>query len=105
MVELGADDEQLDFPIVYTSAVDGYARYEFDDGNDGHAARCSTRSSAKVPAPDVDVDGPVAMQVCTIDYSSFVGRIGIGRVFSGTHPQRRAHPRRQERRQPLPGRR
>jgi GTP-binding protein len=83
MVELGADDEQLDFPVVYTSAVDGYARLEFDDGNMDMLPLLDTIID-RVPAPDVDIDGPVAMQVCTIDYSSFVGRIGIGRVFSGT---------------------
>ena len=83
MVDLGANDEQLDFPIVYTSAVGGYARYEFDDGNMDMIPLLET-IVAKVPVPDVDIDGPVAMQVCTIDYSSFVGRIGIGRIFSGT---------------------
>jgi GTP-binding protein len=83
MIDLGADDEQLDFPILYTSAVDGYARYEFDDGNMDMIPLLDTIIS-KVPAPDVDTDGPVAMQVCTIDYSNFVGRIGIGRIFSGT---------------------
>src|SRR5450759_1442202 len=83
MVELGANDDQLDFPIVYTSAVDGYARKEFDDGNMDMIPLLET-IVAKVPVPDVDINGPVAMQVCTIDYSSFVGRIGIGRVFSGT---------------------
>ena len=83
MVDLGANDEQLDFPIVYTSAVGGYARYEFDDGNMDMIPLLET-IVAKVPVPDVDIDGPVAMQVCTIDYSSFVGRIGIGRIYSGT---------------------
>ena len=83
MVELGADDEQLDFPIVYTSAVQGYARTEPDDGNMDMLPLLDAIID-HVPAPDCDPDGPVAMQVCTIDYSSFVGRIGIGRVFSGT---------------------
>ncbi len=83
MVELGADDDQLDFPVVYTSAVDGYARVEHDDGNMDMLPLLDAIID-HVPAPDCDPDGPVAMQVCTIDYSSFVGRIGIGRVFSGT---------------------
>jgi GTP-binding protein len=83
MVELGADDEQLDFPVIYTSAVDGYARYEVEDGNMDMAPLLDAIID-HVPAPDCDAAGPVAMQVCTIDYSSFVGRIGIGRVFSGT---------------------
>ena len=83
MLELGANDYQLDFPVVYTSAVNGYARYEPDDGNMDMAPLLDSIIKY-IPAPDVDTEGPVAMQVCTIDYSSFVGRIGIGRVFSGT---------------------
>lgn len=83
MVELGADDSQLDFPVIYTSAVDGYARNEVDDGNMDMTPLLDAIID-HVPAPDCDPDGPVAMQVCTIDYSSFVGRIGIGRIFSGT---------------------
>lgn len=83
MVELGADDEQLDFPIIYTSAVNGYARLEPDDGNMDMVPLLDA-IVAHVPAPDVDPDGPVAMQVCTIDHSEYVGRIGIGRLFSGT---------------------
>lgn len=83
MLELGANDYQLDFPVVYTSAVNGYARYEPDDDNMDMTPLLDS-IIANIPAPDVDTEGPVAMQVCTIDYSSFVGRIGIGRVFSGT---------------------
>ena len=83
MVDLGANDWQLDFPIVYTSAVGGYARLEPDDDNADMLPLLDAIVD-HIPSPDVDVDGPVAMQVCTIDYSSFVGRIGIGRVFSGT---------------------
>jgi GTP-binding protein len=83
MVELGADDLQLDFPIIYTSAVNGYARLEPDDGNMDMAPLLDAIVE-HVPAPDVDPDGPVAMQVCTIDHSEYVGRIGIGRIFSGT---------------------
>jgi GTP-binding protein len=83
MLDLGANDAQLDFPIVYTSAVDGYARYEPDDDNMDMTPLLDSIIE-NIPAPDVDVNGPVAMQVCTIDYSNFVGRIGIGRVFSGT---------------------
>ena len=83
MVDLGADDSQLDFPVVYTSAVNGYARREPDDGNMDMTPLLDAIIE-HIPAPDCDPEGPVAMQVCTIDYSSFVGRIGIGRVFSGT---------------------
>ncbi|TDB36812.1 MAG: translational GTPase TypA [Actinobacteria bacterium] len=83
MVDLGANDDQLDFPVVYTSAVNGYARLEPDADNDDMTPLLDAILE-HIPTPDVDIDGPVAMQVCTIDYSSFVGRIGIGRIFSGT---------------------
>ena len=83
MVDLGANDSQLDFPVVYTSAVNGYARNEPDDGNADMLPLLDAIID-HIPAPDCDPEGPVAMQVCTIDYSSFVGRIGIGRIFSGT---------------------
>jgi GTP-binding protein len=83
MVDLGADDSQLDFPIIYTSAVNGYARLEPDDGNMDMSPLLDAIVE-HVPCPDVDPDGPVAMQVCTIDHSDYVGRIGIGRIFSGT---------------------
>ena len=83
MLELGANDEQLDFPVIYTSAVNGYARTEPDDDNMDMLPLLDAIIE-HIPAPDVDAEGPVAMQVCTIDYSNFVGRIGIGRIFSGT---------------------
>ena len=83
MMELGADDEQLDFPVIYASGVNGYARYEADDDNMDMVPLLDTIVK-EIPAPDVDVDGPVALQVCTVDHSSFVGRIGVGRLHSGT---------------------
>ncbi|MRS11880.1 MAG: translational GTPase TypA [Actinobacteria bacterium] len=83
MLDLGADDEQLDFPIIYTSAVNGYARLEPNDDNTDMDVLLDAIVE-HVPSPDVDPNGPVAMQVCTIDHSEYVGRIGIGRLFSGT---------------------
>ncbi len=83
MVELGATDEQLDFPVVYASAVNGYARLAPDDGNMDMVPLLDTILS-EIPAPEVDVDGPVALQVCTVDHSSYEGRIGVGRLVSGT---------------------
>lgn len=83
MVELGATDEQLDFPVVYASAVNGYARLTPDDGNMDMVPLLDTVVS-EIPAPDVDIDGPVALQVCTVDHSSYEGRIGVGRLVSGT---------------------
>lgn len=83
MVELGASDEQLDFPIIYASAYNGYARYEPGDDNMNMVPLLET-IVAEVPAPDCEPNGPVALQICTVDHSSFVGRIGVGRLFSGT---------------------
>ncbi|WP_165052703.1 MULTISPECIES: translational GTPase TypA [unclassified Adlercreutzia] len=83
MVELGASDEQLDFPVVYASAVNGYARLEPGDGNMDMVPLLDMILK-EIPAPDVDADGPVALQVCTVDHSSYEGRIGVGRLHSGT---------------------
>lgn len=83
MVELRASDEQLDFPVVYASAVNGYARLDPDDGNMDMVPLLDTILD-EIPAPDVDIDGPVALQICTVDHSSYEGRIGVGRLSSGT---------------------
>ena len=83
MMELGASDEQLDFPIVYASAVNGYARYEYDDDNMDMIPLLDSILK-EIPCPDVDLDGPVALQICTVDHSSYEGRIGVGRLHSGT---------------------
>ncbi len=83
MVELGASDEQLDFPVVYASAVNGYARLDPADGNMDMVPLLDT-ILAEIPAPEVDPDGPLALQVCTVDHSSYEGRIGVGRLHSGT---------------------
>lgn len=82
MVELGASDEQLDFPVVYASAVNGYARFAPEDDNMDMVPLLDTIIS-EVPAPEVDPDGPLAMQICTVDHSSYEGRIGVGRLHSG----------------------
>jgi GTP-binding protein len=83
MVELEASDEQLDFPVVYASAMNGYSRYEPDDGNMDMYPLLDTILK-EIPAPDVDADDAIALQVCTVDHSSFVGRIGVGRLSSGS---------------------
>ena len=86
MMDLGADDDQLEFAmehVVYASAVNGFARLDPDDGGQDMYPLLDMIVE-ELPAPDVDVDGPLAMQCVTIDHSSYVGRIGIGRVFSGT---------------------
>ena len=83
MMELGATDEQLDFQTVYTSAVNGFARLDPDDGNMDMIPLLDSILKY-LPAPDVDPDGPVAMQIYTVDHSDYVGRIGTGRLFSGS---------------------
>lgn len=86
MMDLGATDEQLEFAmehVIYASAVNGFARYNMADTNDDMFPLLDMIVDA-LPAPEVDPDGPLAMQCVTIDHSSYVGRIGIGRVYSGT---------------------
>jgi GTP-binding protein len=83
MVELDASDEQLDFPVIYASAVNRYARYEVDDGNMNMLPLLDSILE-NIPAPEADPDAPMSMQVCTVDHSNFVGRIGIGRLYSGS---------------------
>lgn len=82
MVELGATDEQLDFPVIYASAVNGYARYDYADDNADMIPLLDTILK-EIPAPDVDLDAPLALQICTVDHSSYEGRIGVGRLHSG----------------------
>ncbi|MEF2856292.1 MAG: translational GTPase TypA [Collinsella intestinalis] len=86
MADLGATDEQLEFAmehVVYCSGVNGYARLDPEDGNMDMYPLLDMIVN-DLPAPEVDGDGPLAMQCVTIDHSNFVGRIGIGRVYSGT---------------------
>lgn len=83
MVDLGASDAQLDFPVVYASAINGFARYDLEDTNMDMIPLLDTILK-EVPAPEVEPDGPIALQLCTIDHSSFVGRIGVGRLTSGS---------------------
>ena len=79
MCELEASDEQLDFPVVFTSAMAGYARFEPEDSNMNMIPLLETILK-EVPAPECQPDGPVALQICTVDH----GRIGVGRLHSGT---------------------
>lgn len=81
-ISLSASDTQLDFPVVYTSALNGYARLELEDTNQDMTPLFETIVSS-VPAPKVDPDGPFQMQISTLDYSSYVGMIGIGRITRG----------------------
>ena len=79
---LGATDEQLDFPIIYASALNGFAKLELEDESDNMNPLLETIVN-KVPPPEVDENGPFQMQISSLDYSSYVGTIGIGRVTRG----------------------
>jgi GTP-binding protein len=79
---LGATDEQLDFPIVYASAFHGYATLDLDKPSSDMTPLFETIIK-QVPPPDVDIEGPFQMQISSLDYSSYVGTIGIGRVTRG----------------------
>ncbi|MEJ2609196.1 MAG: translational GTPase TypA [Candidatus Thiodiazotropha sp.] len=80
---LGASDEQLDFPIIYTSAVGGYAGYE-SDVTEGDMTSLYKTILDYCPAPDVNLDGPFKMQISNLDYNSYVGAIAVGRVTRGS---------------------
>ncbi len=80
--KLGATEEQLDFPVVYASALNGYAMMA------SHTPGTDMRPLYEailrhVPPPDVDSDAPLQLQICSLDYNSYVGRIGIGRIKKG----------------------
>jgi len=79
---LGATDEQLDFPIIYTSALNGYAGLNADVRS-GDMTPLFEAIVKHVPSPQVDLDGPFQMQVSQLDYNSYVGVIGIGRIARG----------------------
>ena len=86
MADLGATDDQLEFAmehVVYASAMNGFARLDPNDGNMDMYPLLDMIID-DMPAPEVDETAPLAMQCVTIDHSNFVGRIGIGRVYSGT---------------------
>ena len=80
--QLGATDEQLDFPIVYASAIEGYAGLEVDEYADDLTPLLQAIVD-HVPMPEVDENGAFQMQITSLDYSSYVGTIGIGRITRG----------------------
>jgi len=80
--KLGATNEQLDFPIVYASALHGYASLD-DSVREGDMTPLYEAIMEHVPAPSVDPDGPFQMRISQLDYSNFVGLIGIGRIQRG----------------------
>ena len=81
--KLGATDEQLDFPVIYTSALGGYASLD-DQVCDGDMTPLFETIVNQVSAPGVDEEGPLQMQISTLDYNSYVGIIGVGRIKRGS---------------------
>ncbi|TNF37702.1 MAG: translational GTPase TypA [Gammaproteobacteria bacterium] len=79
---LGATNEQLDFPVIYASGVNGYAGLT-EDVKSGDMTPLFEAIIKHVPVPDVDMDAPFQMQVSSLDYNSYVGVIGIGRIKQG----------------------
>src|SRR5699024_1281428 len=79
---LGASDEQLDFPSVYTSALNGYAALD-ESARDGDMTALFKTIVERVPSTPVDLDGAIQMQITTLDYNRFVGQVGIGRITRG----------------------
>ena len=81
--QLGATDEQLDFPVIFGSALQGRAGLSADKIEDDMSCLLQTIID-RVPPPEVDVDGPLQMQISALDYSSYVGIIGLGKIYRGT---------------------
>lgn len=84
-IELGADDDQLEFPVVYASAINGTASLDSDPANQDENMKCLYDTILEyVPAPVDNSDEPLQFQTALLDYNDYVGRIGIGRVFRGS---------------------
>ncbi|GEK31179.1 GTP-binding protein [Kurthia zopfii] len=85
LIELGADEEQLDFPVVYASGVNGTASLDPDPSKQEENMKCLYEKIIEhIPAPADTRDEALQFQVALLDYNDFLGRIGIGRVFRGT---------------------
>ncbi|WP_086244035.1 translational GTPase TypA [Campylobacter devanensis] len=82
-VALDANDEQLEFPIVYAAAKNGYAKHKLEDENINMEPLFETIIN-HVPAPSGKDENPLQLQVFTLDYDNYVGKIGIARIFNGT---------------------
>jgi GTP-binding protein len=80
---LGANDQQLDFPVIYASALNGYAA-EQDDVREGDMTPLFEAVIKHVAPPQVEIDGPFQMRVSSLDYDSYKGVLGIGRIARGT---------------------
>ena len=79
---MGATDEQLDFPVVYASALNGYASLD-SEARDGDMVPLFEAILRHVPVRDDDAEGPLQLQISSLDYNTYVGKIGIGRIIRG----------------------
>ena len=80
--KLGASEEQLDFPVVYASALNGFAM--LDAATPGTDMKPLYEAILEhVPSPEVDAEGPLQLQICSLDYSTYIGQLGIGRIKRG----------------------
>ena len=82
-IALDATEEQLEFPVVYAAARDGYAKYEMEDANENLTPLFDTIIK-HVPSPTGSMENALQLQVFTLDYDNYVGKIGIARIFNGT---------------------
>jgi len=82
-ISLGANDEQIDFPVIYTIAKQGIAKYSLDQENQDLAPLFETILK-RIPEPPIDAESPFQMLVMNIEYNDYIGRLGIGRIFRGT---------------------
>ncbi|MBL8463130.1 MAG: translational GTPase TypA, partial [Thauera sp.] len=81
--KLGATEEQLDFPVIYASGLNGFA--VINEGDERKDMRPLFEAILEhVPAPEVDANGPLQIQVCSLDYSTYMGQLGIGRIKRGS---------------------
>ena len=83
-IQLDAGEEYLDSPIVYASARHGFARQEYDGNDDGDMSYLLDKIIEYIPEPKGDVSEPFRLMISTTDYNDYVGRIGIGKIDSGT---------------------
>ena len=83
LVALGANEDQLEFPIIYAAARDGFAKYNMSDESKNLEPLFETIIK-HVPAPTGSSENPLQLQVFTLDYDNYVGKIGIARIFNGT---------------------
>ncbi len=80
--KLGATEEQLDFPVIYASGLNGFA--VINENDERKDMRPLFEAVLKhVPPPQVDADGPLQLQICSLDYSTYMGQLGIGRIKRG----------------------